>query len=81
MSSSDFSLGDCSTSIAPVDIPPRTFLKSTYFALPEGKIFIDKEIPTRYDPDPIKFEENSVFPMNYFVDLHNYVASFGNYNH
>ena len=62
------------------DLPPRTFLKASYFALPDGNIFIDKYIPEKFGVIPV-FKENLRYPPQYFVDLHNKVSSFNTYNH
>ena len=62
------------------DLPPKSFLRPLYFVLPGGQLFIDKQIPEKFDKPHI-FMENEEFPPKYFTDLHFYVASFGTYNH
>ena len=74
--STDFSLTP-----APLDIPSRTYLQSLYFVLPCGSVFIDKQIPQKFDTCPPIFRQSSEFNCDYFVDLHNHVVSTGKYNY
>ena len=62
------------------DIPPKIFLKPLYFALPDGKIFLDKHIPKKYDKTPVLCK-NIDYPPEYFVSLHFCISSFNTYNH
>ena len=65
---------------APRDIPEKTFLPLSYFVLPEGNIFIDRKIPSKYDK-PVVFNKNASFSPEYFVNLSLAVQQFGTYNH
>ena len=64
---------------APLDLPENVFMKNQYFVLPNGLVFIDKKIPQKYDK-PFSFEQNTNYPINYFVELHNRVSDFGVFN-
>ena len=55
-------------------MPAKIFLKPLYFALPDGKIFLDKHIPKKYDIPPVLCK-NTEYPPEYFVDLHFYISS------
>ena len=44
-------------------------------------VFIDRKIPEQFDKNPPKFIFNSEFSPGYFVELHHYVSSFGQYNY
>ena len=87
--SNDWTFKSCVSSVpniqydftpAPMDIPAKTFMHPVYFVLPDGSVFLDKKIPKKLDL-PIEFFENSVFDRNYYVNLHDIVSSFGNYNY
>ena len=69
-----------SSNLAPRDIPEKTFLPFSYFVLPEGNIFIDRKIPSKYDK-PVVFNKNESFSSDYFVNLSVAVKQFGTYNH
>ena len=56
-------------------------MKSLYFVLPCGSVFRDKKIPQKYDLSPPFLKESSEFSKQYFVNLHEKVASYGNYNY
>ena len=48
--------------------------------LPEGYVFIDRKIPSKYDI-PVNFNKNVSFSSEYFVNLSLKVKEFGTYNH
>ena len=68
-----------SSSQAPLDIPINTFLSCQYFVLPNGLVFVDRKIPQIYEK-PYSFSENVEFSSSYFVNLHENVKLYGNYN-
>ena len=73
ISSSDFEL----PADAAYDIPKNTRLAESKVALPNGSNFLDKILPHL----PVEVVENSTFPPEYFIDLHNKVRQSGTYNY
>ena len=73
ISSSDFEL----PADAAYDIPKNTRLAERKVALPNGSNFLDKILPHL----PVEVVENSTFPPEYFIDLHNKVRQSGTYNY
>ena len=71
---------DYDFSPAPMDIPPTTFLAPSYFVLPDGSVFVDRKIPENLC-DSLTFQENPLFGTNYYVELHNKVLLYDNYNY
>ena len=54
------SLAKISFSLAPADIPNKTFMKDEYFVLPAGLVFVDKKLPQKFKAPADHYHKNVI---------------------